>query len=219
MLYKIIPEGSKMYRFFYICVIVCFVSCTTTIKSDKKEQTLHTQKIVQTVAISPEIRQFLMFKQHNEKTIVEWFFTPLKNDPNKIIYYICFSPNFSMEEILKEEKLILDTISKYSKVEFTVKLKKAWNEQRTLTIPIGWRGSEQQKKFGKKIRTLCSYFETTYDEVMDMDYGIIDTDDNTRVIFSLFFRVNYDTNKEKINELSKEYNKKFDEVLKGFELK
>ena len=54
---------------------------------------------------------------------------------------------------------------------------------------------------------------------MDMDYGIIDTDDNTRVIFSLFFRVNYDTNKEKINELSKEYNKKFDEVLKGFELK
>ena len=66
---------------------------------------------------------------------------------------------------------------------------------------------------------MCSYFETTYDEVMDMDYGIIDTDDNTRVIFSLFFRVNYDTNKEKINELSKEYNKKFDEVLKGFELK
>ena len=124
-----------------------------------------------------------------------------------------------MEEILKEEKLILDTISKHSKVEFTVKLKKAWNEQRTLTIPIGWRGSEQQKKFDKKIRTLCSYFETTYDEVMDMDYGIIDTDDNTRVIFSLFFRVNYDTNKEKINELSKEYNKKFDEVLKGFELK
>lgn len=206
-----------MYRIFYICIIVCFVSCTT-IKSDRKEQMLQTQKNIQTVAISPEIRQFLMFKQHNEKTIVEWFVTPLKNDSNKILYYICFSPDFSIEEILKEEKLILDTISKHSKVEFTVKLKKAWNEQKALTIPIGWRGSEQQKKFGKKIRTLCSYFETTYDEVMNMDYGIIDTDDNSKVIFSLFFRVNYDTNKEKINELSEEYNKKFDEVLKSCEL-
>ena len=53
---------------------------------------------------------------------------------------------------------------------------------------------------------------------MNMDYGIIDTDDNSKVIFSLFFRVNYDTNKEKINELSEEYNKKFDEVLKSCEL-
>lgn len=209
----------KMYRIFYICIIVCFVSCATTIKSDKKEQMLQPQQTVQTVTIAPEIRQFLMFKQHNEKTIAEWFVTPLKNDSNKIIYCICFSPYFSMEEILKEEKLIIDTISKHSTVEFTVELKKAWNEQRSLTLPIGWRGSEQQKKFGKKIRTLCSYFETTYDEVMDMDYGIIDTDDHTRVIFSLFFRVNYDTNKEKINELSKEYNKKFDKVLKDCELK
>jgi len=179
---------------------------------------LQTQKNIQTVAISPEIRQFLMFKQHNEKTIVEWFVTPLKNDSNKILYYICFSPDFSIEEILKEEKLIIDTISRYSKVEFTVEFKKAWNEQKALTIPIGWRGSEQQKKFDKKIHTLCSYFETTYDEVMNMDYGIIDTDDNSKVIFSLFFRVNYDTNKEKINELSEEYNKKFDEVLKSCEL-
>lgn len=139
-----------MYRIFYICIIVCFVSCATTIKSDKKEQMLQPQQTVQTVTIAPEIRQFLMFKQHNEKTIAEWFVTPLKNDSNKIIYYICFSPYFSMEEILKEEKLIIDTISKHSTVEFTVELKKAWNEQRSLTLPIGWRGSEQQKNLVRR---------------------------------------------------------------------